>query len=67
MLINAINRTLAVANEIGTYAMIVDAIDDSARMFYEHFGFRLLREDDRQLFLPIKSIDGQYFRRHQKH
>lgn len=56
LLADAIKRTLAVADEIGIYALLVDAIDDNARQFYQHFGFCLLQQKGRRLFLPLKSI-----------
>ena len=56
LLANAVKRTLAVADEIGIYALLVDAIDDDARVFYERFGFSLLQQNGRRLFLPLKSI-----------
>ena len=42
LLVNAIQRTLAVSDQIAIYAMIVDAIDEQARSYYEQFGFSLL-------------------------
>ncbi|OWT56828.1 GNAT family N-acetyltransferase [Candidimonas nitroreducens] len=57
LLVNAIQRTLAVSDQIAIYAMIVDAIDDQARSFYEQFGFSLLGSGShRRLFLPLKSV-----------
>ena len=57
LLVNAIQRTLAVNDQIAIYAMIVDAIDDQARSFYEQFGFSLLGSGGhRRLFLPLKSV-----------
>lgn len=42
---------------IGSYAILVDAIDDQAEAFYLKFGFQKLKlaTDDRMLFLPIKE------------
>jgi GNAT superfamily N-acetyltransferase len=39
--------------ELGVFAMVVDAKDESARRFYEHHGFTLLLGESRRLFLPI--------------
>ena len=42
--------------ELGVFAMVVDAKDDPAQRFYEHFGFTLLPgESRRRLFLPIND------------
>lgn len=42
--------------DIGAIAVIVDAIDDRARGFYERFGFRLLPDYGHRLFLPMADI-----------
>lgn len=41
--------------ELGVFAMLVDAKDEDARKFYEHFGFTLLVGHDRRLMLPIAT------------
>ncbi len=57
LLVNAIQRTLAVRDQIAIYAMIVDTIDEHARGFYEQFGFSLLDSSGHhRLFLPLKSV-----------
>jgi len=57
LLADAIKRTLAASDQIAIYAMVVDAINDNARGFYEQFGFTRLRDDSPRLFLPLKSFD----------
>ena len=39
--------------ELGVFAMVVDAKDESAQRFYEHYGFTLLPGEQRRLCLPI--------------
>ncbi len=56
MLADAIRRTLAVGDQIAIYAMVVDALDDNAKRFYERFGFTPLVDGGLRLFLPLKSI-----------
>jgi len=56
LLADAIKRTLAVSDQIAIYAMVVDAIDDIAKGFYEQFGFARLSDDSPRLFLPLKSV-----------
>ena len=56
LLADAIKRTLAVSDQIAIYAMVVDAIDDNAKGFYEQYGFTQLSNDSPRLFLPLKSI-----------
>ncbi len=57
LLADAIKRTLAVSDQIAIYTMVVDAINDNARGFYEQFGFTRLSDDGPRLFLPLKSIN----------
>jgi GNAT superfamily N-acetyltransferase len=48
------NALLRIArSELGVFAMLVDAKDESAQRFYEHYGFTLLPGADRRLCLPI--------------
>ncbi len=56
LLADAIKRTLAVSDQIAIYAMVVDAVNDKARGFYEQFGFTRLSDSSPRLFLPLKSI-----------
>jgi hypothetical protein len=49
---------LAVSDQIAIYAMVVDAINDNAKKFYEQFGFSRLSDDSPRLFLPLKSIES---------
>ena len=56
LLADAIKRTLAVSEQIAIYALVVDAIDDSAIGFYEQVGFTRLSDDSPRLFLPLKTI-----------
>ena len=57
LLADGIKRTLAVSDQIAIYAMVVDAINDDAKGFYERFGFTRLGDDSPRLFLPLKSIN----------
>ena len=56
LLADAIKRTLAVSEQIAIYAMVVDAINEKAKGFYEQFGFTRLSDDSPRLFLPLKSV-----------
>ena len=58
LLADAIKRTLVVSDQIAIYAMVVDAINDSAKGFYKQFGFTHLSDDSPRLFLPLKSIES---------
>lgn len=56
LLADAIQRTLAVSDEIAVYAMVVDALNSEAEGFYMGFGFTKLSSDTNRLFLPLKSF-----------
>lgn len=56
LLIDALRRSLHVAEQLGIRAVEVDALDDQARDFYLHFGFRELLDGPRHLFLSLKTI-----------
>jgi GNAT superfamily N-acetyltransferase len=51
LLADALKRTSRA--EFGVFAMVVDAKDDSAQRFYEHYGFTILPGEGRRLILPI--------------
>lgn len=53
LLADALLRTAK--TELGVFAMLVDAQDEAACQFYEHFGFKLLLGHDRRLMLPIAT------------
>jgi GNAT superfamily N-acetyltransferase len=60
LLMDALWRCSTVAKEIASLAIIVDAIDDKARRFYEHYGFhRFPRQSDR-LFLHMQTIQEMF-------
>lgn len=56
LLLDALRRAEYLASKIGIRAVEVDAIDDSARQFYERYGFLSLKDDPRHLFLPMSVI-----------
>ena len=56
LLIDALARTVKVADEVGIHAVEVVAINDAARKFYAKYGFTALRDDVNHLYLPIKTV-----------
>jgi GNAT superfamily N-acetyltransferase len=56
LLLDALGRTLQVADMIGVRALAVHAKDDRAVAFYRHFGFMPSPTDARHLFMIIKDI-----------
>ncbi len=53
LLVDAIKRCCLVSQEVGVYAMVVDAKGSKAMTFYEHFGFSSLPQNPLRLILPI--------------
>ena len=49
----AVDRCLKAREQVAAYALIVDAKDETAKRFYEHFGFRQLMDRDLTLCLPL--------------
>jgi GNAT superfamily N-acetyltransferase len=56
LLLDALGRTLQVADVVGVRALAVHAKDDQAVAFYRHFGFTPSMTDPCHLFMIIKDI-----------
>jgi predicted GNAT family N-acyltransferase len=57
LLIHALRSAQRAAKIVGIYAVVVDALDESARSFYLKFGFNELTDDRLHLYLPMKVIE----------
>jgi GNAT superfamily N-acetyltransferase len=53
LLKDAVTRSMIVAQNIGTRAILVHAINDRARQFYEHYGFKASPVDELVLMLKL--------------
>ncbi len=60
LLLDALHRSLEQSRRVASAAVIVDAKDEAARHFYEHFGFLPLPATPNRLFLPMKTIEELY-------
>jgi GNAT superfamily N-acetyltransferase len=58
LLRDALTRSLDLSEKLGIHAVVVDALDDEAKAFYERFGFLPLRDDEMRLFLPLSTIQS---------
>lgn len=56
LLVEAIHRTLLIADQAGLVGLFVDAKDEKARTFYERYGFVPLPGHELQLFLPLATL-----------
>ena len=56
LLYHALDRAARVANEIGGYAIFVDAKDEQAAAFYKQYGFSQFPDNPLILCLPFASM-----------
>jgi len=56
LLKDAFQRCLALSDQLGVFAVEVLAIDAEARDFYLKYGFQSLPDNERHLFIPLKTI-----------
>jgi GNAT superfamily N-acetyltransferase len=56
LLVNAMERSLLIADDLGVACLAVHAKDDKAAQFYERFSFIRCQDDQLDLFLPIATI-----------
>jgi predicted GNAT family N-acyltransferase len=50
----AVERCRAATVSIGAYALLVDAKSNSAKSFYEHYGFILCADSAMTLYMPLR-------------
>jgi len=56
LLIDALKRSFIISKSIGSFAVVVDPLDEVAENFYNKFGFIKL-PDSGKMFLPMKIIN----------
>lgn len=55
LLVDALQRVVSTSEQVGIALVVVDAKDESAAKFYEHFGFKRFPDDQRRLALPVQT------------
>ena len=60
MMVNAMERVILVAEQIGIMGFFVDAKDNEAKTFYESFGFMPLPDNPLELFLPLATLQQAF-------
>lgn len=60
LLVDALRRTVRVASEVGIAAILVDAKDNKAAEFYQHFGFQPLPDSPTRLVLAIATASDLF-------
>ena len=56
LLIDAMRRSIKLAEQLGIYAVEIYALNDTARNFYSKFGFQALKDDKHHLYMSVKKI-----------
>ena len=56
LLVDALKRSLAESERVGSWAVVVDAKDDTGSSFYRKFGFIPFPDKPLRLFLPMQTI-----------
>lgn len=55
LLLDAIARAVLASRTVGATVIRVDALNGSAESFYAHHGFRPIRADGREMYLPMHT------------
>jgi ribosomal protein S18 acetylase RimI-like enzyme len=56
LIVDALRRALQTTTEVASYAVVVDALNQRARSFYERYEFCAFPDRKLRLFLPMKTI-----------
>lgn len=56
LLLDALKRSAQLAQHLGIYAVVVDALNEQARTFYGKYGFAQTVDDPMRLYLSIKKV-----------
>jgi predicted acetyltransferase len=59
LLIDALRKSYEISKSIGSFAVVVDPLDEDAEKFYTKYGFILL-PDSHKMFLAMKTIEGLF-------
>ena len=60
LLLDAMQRTVAIAENAGLIGLFVDAIDEPAAVYYRKYGFVALESNPLQLFLAMGTIQRTF-------
>lgn len=59
LLIDALKRSYEISKSIGSFAVVVDPMDEDAEKFYDRYGFIKL-PDSGKMFLPMNTLKGLF-------
>lgn len=60
LLMNALDKSVTYANQIGAIAVIVDAKNEKVAQFYKKYGFLNLTENPLRLFISMKKLQTAF-------
>lgn len=60
LLMDALKRSFEASKRVASFAVVVHAVDHSARAFYQRYGFQSFEERVLYLFLPMESLEGLF-------
>ncbi len=60
LLFHALRLALELSEKLGAFAIDVLAIDEEAVTFYQKYGFLVLEDDPRHLYLPMATVAAMF-------
>ena len=60
LLTDALARSVDLSAKLGIHAVVVDAVDQKAKAFYEKYQFTVLLDGELHLYLPITTIAAAF-------
>jgi predicted GNAT family N-acyltransferase len=57
LLVHVLQSVQRAARIVEIYAVVVDALDESAKSFYLKYGFNSLTDDPLHLYLPMRAVE----------
>lgn len=60
LLLDAVRRSLESSRATASFALVVDAKDETARAFYSRYGFEPIIGSTNRLFLPMQDIERNF-------
>ncbi len=60
LLVDAIKRVIKASEQIAVFALVVDAKNEQAKVFYSRYGFKKLIDYNNRLFIPLKTALSSY-------
>lgn len=56
LLMECLRRAIRLSQDVGIFAVVVDALNEEAKAFYLRYGFIALQSSSLSLFIPLKTV-----------